>query len=99
MEAGYTYANMQEGGDYEWRIAATGAYLHECNGRLRVHRRGATLQERAVPPPSLAYEIMVNAALDAFESGAAPPSPADDCVRAVELQDMIYKAANPAAEQ
>ncbi len=99
MEAGYTYANMQEGGDYEWRIAATGAYLHECNGRLRVHRRGATLQERAVPPPSLAYEIMVNAALDAFESGAAPPSPADDCVRAVELQDMIYKAANPTVEQ
>lgn len=93
MEAGYTYANMQEGGDYEWRIAATGAYLHECNGKLRVHRRGAALEERAVPTPHYAYETMVAAALDAFESGDPPPVPVQDCVRAVELQDMIYQAA------
>ena len=90
MEAGYTYANMQEGGDYEWRIAAAGAYLHECNGRLRVHRRGSKLEESEVPTPHRAYETMVNAALDAFEAGAPPPASADDCVRAVELQDLIY---------
>lgn len=94
MEAGYTYANMQEGGDYEWRIAARGAYLHECNGRLRIHKRGGALEERAVTTPHLAYGLMVNAALDAFESGAPPPSNVDDCVRAVQLQDMIYKAAD-----
>ena len=93
MEAGYTYANMQEGGDYEWRIATTGAYLHECNGRLRVHRRGAAAEERAVPTPHVAYETMFNAALDAFEAGRPPPAPVADCVRAVELQDMIYAAA------
>lgn len=93
LEAGYTYANQQEGGDYEWRIAATAAYLHECNGRLRVHRRGATIEERAVPTPHLAYEIMVNAALDAFEAGAAPPATVDDCVFAVDLQDRIYATA------
>ena len=93
MEAGYTYANLQEGGDYEWRIAASGAYLHESNGRLRLHRSGLAIEERAVMTPHLAYGKMVNAALDAFESGAAPPAPVDDCVRAVELQDMIYRAA------
>jgi len=93
MEAGYTYANMQEGGDYEWRIAATGAYLHESNGKLRVHRRGAVQEERDVVTPHLAYERMVNAALDAFESGAPPPSPVEDCVRAVALQDQVYEAA------
>ena len=92
MEAGYTYANMQEGGDYEWRIAATGAYLHECNGKLRIHRRGAALEERAVPTPHHAYAAMANAALDAFESGSPPPVPVAACVRAVELQDMIYQA-------
>ena len=93
LEAGYTYANQQEGGDYEWRIAATGAYLRECNGRLVVHRRGASIEEHAVPTPHLAYELMVNAALDAFEAGAAPPATVEDCVRAVELQDRIYAAA------
>lgn len=94
LEAGYSYANMQEGGDYEWRIAATGAYLQETNGRLRVHRAGGTLQERAVRTPAVAYEVMVNAALDAFEAGGPPPAPVEDCVRAVALQDLIY-AANP----
>ena len=99
MEAGYTYANLQEGGDYEWRIAATGAYLHECNGSLRVHRRGAALEERAVQTPHFAYETMVNAALDAFDSGRPPPVPVEACVRAVELQDMIYESAAAAAER
>jgi len=97
LEAGYTYANQQEGGDYEWRIAAKGAYLHECNGVLRVHRRGHELTQRAVPTPHVAYEHMVNAALDAFEAGAAPPSPVEDCVRAVELQDAIYAASGASA--
>lgn len=90
LEAGYSYAHMQEGGDYEWRIAATGAYLHEANGRLVVHRRGAAPEARPVRTPSVAYEVMVNAALDAFERGHPPPSPVSDCVRAVELQDAIY---------
>jgi predicted dehydrogenase len=93
LEAGYSYANMQEGGDYEWRIAATGAYLQETNGRLRVHKRGGALEERMVRTPAVAYEIMVNAALDAFEQGKPPPASADDCVRAVQLQDWIYAAA------
>lgn len=95
LEAGYSYANMQEGGDYEWRIAATGAYLQETNGRLRVHRAGATLHERVVRTPAVAYEIMVNAALDAFEAGNPPPAPVEDCVSAVALQDLIYAAGSP----
>jgi len=70
LEAGYTYSNLQEGGDYEWRIATTGVYLHECNGRLRIHRRGHVLQEHAVQTPHLAYERMANAAIDAFQSGS-----------------------------
>ncbi|MFN0163569.1 MAG: Gfo/Idh/MocA family protein [Burkholderiales bacterium] len=96
LEAGYTYANLQEGGDYEWRIAATGAYLHESNGRLSVHRRGGSRVESAVPTPHLAYAHMVNAALDAFQAGRAPPATVDDCVRAVRLQDRIYAAARAA---
>ena len=94
LEAGYTYANLQEGGDYEWRIATTGVYLHECNGRLRVHKRGGVLEEHSVHTPHFAYERMANAALDAFESGRQPPVPVETCVRSVELQDMIYAATN-----
>lgn len=96
LEAGYTYANLQEGGDYEWRIAATGAYLHECNGRLIVHRRGRSRVESAVPTPHLAYAHMVNAVLDAFDAGRPPPATVDDCLRAVRLQDRIYAAASAA---
>jgi predicted dehydrogenase len=94
LEAGYTYANQQEGGDYEWRIAATQAYLHECNGVLRVHRRGHALVQRQVATPHEAYRDMVHAALDAFEAGTTPPASVDDCVRAVELQDRLYAAAH-----
>lgn len=90
LEAGYSYAHMQEGGDYEWRIAATGAYLQETNGHLRVHRAGGTLEQRTVRTPAVAYEIMVNDAIDAFEAGRPPPAPVDECVRAVALQDLIY---------
>lgn len=97
LEAGYTYAHQQEGGDYEWRIAATQAYLHECNGVLRLHRRGHELVQQAVPTPHLAYRDMVHAALDAFEAGAAPPASVHDVLRAVELQDQLYAAAPPSA--
>ena len=93
MEVGYTYANQQEGGDYEWSIAATGAWLHESNGRLRIHRRGHALEERTVPTPHFAYEDMVNGGRADLAAGAAPPSPVEDCVRAVALQDLIYAAA------
>ncbi len=92
LEAGYSYAAMQEGGDYEWRIAATGAYLHESNGTLVVRHRDGRRVEQAVRTPGTAYEIMVNAAIDAFEQHRPPPAPVDDCVRAVRLQDMIYEA-------
>jgi predicted dehydrogenase len=93
LEAGYSYAAMQEGGDYEWRIAATGTYLQEANGTLVVRHRDGKREERKVHTPGVAYEIMVNAAIDAFEQGRPPPAPVDDCVRAVALQDTIYKAA------
>jgi predicted dehydrogenase len=97
LEAGYSYAAMQEGGDYEWRIAATGAYLQEANGILVVRHRDGQREERKVYTPGVAYEIMVNAAIDGFQQGRPPPAPVDDCVRAVGLQDMIYEAARTRA--
>ena len=93
IEAGYSYASMKDGGDYEWRIAATGAYLRESNGVLSVQRLGREPERREVRNPGIAYEVMLDAALDAFRRGAAPPSPVADCVRAVELQDAIYARA------
>ena len=96
LEAGYSYASMKDGGDYEWRIAATGAYLRESNGVLTVQRLGRDAETREVRTPGIAYEVMVNAALDAFERGSPPPAPVADCARAVALQDAIYAAARSA---
>jgi len=93
IEAGYSYANLQEGGDYEWRIATSGVYLRESNGRLWVHRRGGSLETREVDTPHRLYQTMTHAALDAFEANAAPPVPIEACVAAVRLQDRIYAAA------
>lgn len=94
LEAGYSYANLQEGGDYEWRIATSGVYLRESNGRLWIHRRGASLEAREVPTPHHLYRSMTHAALEAFETGADPPVPVRACVAAVDLQDRIYASAN-----
>jgi predicted dehydrogenase len=93
LEAGYSYANLQEGGDYEWRIATSGAYLRESNGRLWVHRRGGSLETREVDTPHRLYQTMTHAAMDAFEADIAPPVPVGACVAAVRLQDRIYTAA------
>lgn len=93
IEAGYTYANLQEGGDYEWRIATSGVYLRESNGTLWMHRRGGSLETREVDTPHRLYQTMTHAAIDAFEADAEPPVPVGACVAAVRLQDQIYAAA------
>ncbi len=93
IESGYSYANLQEGGDYEWRIATSGTYLRESNGRLWIHRRGGSLETREVDTPHRLYQTMTHAAIEAFESDASPPVPVGACVAAVRMQDRIYTAA------
>ena len=92
IEAGYSYANFQEGGDYEWRIVTSEVHLKESNGWLWTHRRGHTIQAKEVPTPHKLYQTMTPAALDAFLADRPPPVPVQACQAAVALQDRIYAA-------
>jgi predicted dehydrogenase len=86
IEAGYSYASG--GGDMEWRIAATGAYLRETRGRLEVRLADGTLEAGDVPVPG--YTGFVARVLACLRDGSRPPATLDDCAAAAALIDRIY---------
>ena len=89
VEAGYSYA--AGGGDMEWRIAATGAYLRETRGRLEVRLADGTLEAADVPLPG--YHRLTEDILKRLKDGRPPAADVEDCARAAELIDRIYDAA------
>lgn len=89
VEAGYSYA--AGGGDMEWRIAATGAYLRETRGKLEVRLADGTLETTDVPPPG--YHDLTVDTLRRLKEGRPPAADVEDCARAAELIDKIYQAA------
>ena len=89
VEAGYSYA--AGGGDMEWRIAATGAYLRETRGRLEVRLADGTLEATDVPLPG--YHRLTEDILRRLKDGRPPAADVEDCARAAELIDRIYDAA------
>ncbi|MBM3549242.1 MAG: Gfo/Idh/MocA family oxidoreductase [Alphaproteobacteria bacterium] len=89
LEAGYSYA--AGGGDMEWRIAATGAYLRETRGRLEVRLADGTLEATDVPLPG--YHSLTEDVLTRLKQGKPPAADVEDCARAGELIDRIYQSA------
>ncbi len=94
VEAGYSYATMAPGGDYEWRVSAANAYLVDNGETCRV----ATLDDGAVrmiePVPSrLRYRAFMADTLERLRQGAAPLVGFGDYVRAMRLVDAIYARA------
>ena len=90
LEAGYSWA-PSTGGDFEWRIAATGAYLQQTKGRLVVRLADGGVEELVTAQPS--YAPMVARVLADFAAGAAPFATLEDCAAAASLIDDIYAAA------
>jgi predicted dehydrogenase len=91
VEAGYTFASMQPGGDFEWRIASANAYLLDHGGAASV----ATLDDggrRTLPPlPSaVRYNRFMADTIDRLQNGAPPSVGLDDYVRAMRLIDQAY---------
>ncbi|MBM3531762.1 MAG: Gfo/Idh/MocA family oxidoreductase [Alphaproteobacteria bacterium] len=89
LEAGYSYA--AGGGDMEWRIAATGAYLKETRGKLEVRFADGTLEATEVPVPG--YHALTEDVLTRLKQGRPPAADVEDCARAAELIDRIYQLA------
>ena len=90
IEAGYSWA-PSAGGDFEWRIAATGAYLQQTKGRLVVRAADGAVETLETAQPS--YAPMVRRVLEDFRAGAAPFATLDDCADAACLIDAVYAAA------
>jgi predicted dehydrogenase len=90
VEAGYSWA-PPSGGDFEWRIAATGAYLQQTKGRLVVRGADGAVESLDTVQPS--YAPMVARVLADFRAGAPPFATLDDCAAAASLIDEIYAAS------
>jgi len=89
IEAGYSYA--AGGGDMEWRIAATGAYLKETRGRLEIRLPDGTLESNEVPVPG--YAALTEEIVRLVRTGGKPVADVEDCAQAAELIDRIYDTA------
>jgi predicted dehydrogenase len=94
VEAGYSYATMAPGGDYEWRVSAGNAYLVDTGATCRV----ATLDDGAIsevePVPSRdRYRVFMADTLDRFRRGVRPLVDFNDYVRAMRVVDAIYARA------
>lgn len=93
VEAGYTFA-ATKGGDTEWRVATTNAYLLDRNQSLRVVTLddGADVQG-AIPSVADRYDEYVADTLQRLQAGRAPLVTLADYVRATMLVDDLYAAA------
>ncbi|MDZ5449622.1 hypothetical protein [Labrys sp. ZIDIC5] len=94
MEAGYTYASMAPGGDFEWRVSSANAYLVDRGD----HCSTTTLDDAAVrgePPllPGERYKAFMADTLARLARGAAPLVGIEDYWRAMTLIDEAYRRA------
>ena len=92
VEAGYTYASLRPGGDFEWRIAAANATLIDRGDMARV----ATLDDGAETaldplPANLRYRAFMRETLEALADGRPPPVGLEDYARAMQLIDRAYR--------
>lgn len=95
LEVGYSFA-APEGGDQEWRLAATGAYVVDANGTLTVTTAdGATSSARSRRAADC-YRMMLDDAIARFTAGRPPVATLGECARAVALLDAIYRAGRAA---
>jgi predicted dehydrogenase len=90
LEAGYSRAPSEDG-DYEWRIAATGAYLQQTKGRFVLRAADGMIEELSTPQPS--YQPMMERVLADFGAGRPPFATLAECAAAAALCDLIYEAA------
>lgn len=95
VEAGYTYASMAPGGDFEWRVSARNAYLIDRGDACRV----ATLDDGQVRdlapiPPADRYKAFMADTLDRLARGAPPSVGIGDYLQAMRLIDRAYQEAS-----
>lgn len=92
VEAGYTYA-ASAGGDTEWRVAATGAYLVDRAGELQSVSRDGRIERLEAGASGTRYEQFAVDTLARLRAGQPPIATLEDCYWAMQVIDAIYRSA------
>ncbi|TIX78621.1 MAG: gfo/Idh/MocA family oxidoreductase, partial [Mesorhizobium sp.] len=92
VEAGYTFASMRPGGDFEWRIVSENATLIDYGDRAIC----ATLDDGAIVDlpielPATRYRLCMSDTLSRLTRKAPPAISIDDYVAAMSLIDAAYE--------
>ncbi len=93
VESGYCYAAMS-GGDHEWRLITSNAYLLQRSDGLTVQTLDDDRHER-VPamPADVAYHTFVVDSLRRLRAGLPPIATVRDALTALELAEDAYRLA------
>lgn len=94
IEAGYTFASMRSGGDFEWRIVSANATLIDHGDKATL----ATLDDAAiidlpVELPATRYRLCMRDTFERLQRRAAPSISIDDYIAAMILIDTAYRKA------
>lgn len=95
VEAGYTYASLAPGGDFEWRVATGNAYLVDEGAQAHC----VTLDDGAARPlapehPDTRYRLFMADTFARLRDGAMPTISIEDYHSAMELIDDAYEKAS-----
>jgi predicted dehydrogenase len=94
VEAGYTFASMRPGGDFEWRIATANAYLVDSGATAFAATLDDGEQRALAPlPPAVRYDTFAADTLARLRAGQPPSVGMNDYVRAMRLIDLAYEEA------
>lgn len=94
VEAGYTFASMRPGGDFEWRIVSANATLIDRGDKATC----ATLDDAAlvdlpVELPATRYRLCMRDTFERLQQKVAPAISIGDYVAAMSLIDAAYQKA------
>lgn len=94
VEAGYTFASMQPGGDFEWRIVSANATLIDRGDKATC----ATLDDGTVinlpvELPATRYRLCMRDTLERLQRNMPPAISLDDYLAAMSLIDAAYRKA------
>lgn len=94
IETGYTYASIEAGGDFEWRIATTNTTLIDRGDTAFAACLDDGQRYELLPEPtSLRYRGFMIDTLERLASGRPPAVALADYVKAMRLIDVAYEKA------
>jgi predicted dehydrogenase len=94
VEAGYTYASMSPGGEFEWRMVTANATLVDCgDNAICVTLDDAGTRALSPEPTATRYRLFMADTLRRLRDGEAPAITLDDYLAAMTLIDAAYAKA------